>query len=186
MRNSGYLAFCCVEECSDLVWIFRIRFSQIDQVHHRFERIVHLMRNRSCHPAGGSDLFSFEEGGHRSLFARNVAEYLRCPYNRPGGVSYWRDAERYIEAFAALCETHSLIMVDALSCPNLCKDCLFLVTQFRRNEQKNGPAEDFFAGIAEDPSGCLIPTRDLSCEIFTQNGVIGRLNDGCYLTEPFG
>src|SRR6267378_7793868 len=143
------------------------------------------MRNRGCHPAGGSDLFSLEQGSLRTLFGRNVAQNLRCTDNRPRAVPYRRDAERYIKPFAALGETNGLVMVDALSCPNLCKDRLFLVMQFLRDESKDGRAQDLFAGIAEDPSRRLIPTRDLSCEIFTQNGVIGRLNDGCSFTETF-
>src|SRR5580765_1618399 len=67
MRNPGYFALCRAEECSDFFRIFRIRLSQIDQICHRFERIVDLMCDRGCHPARRGDLLSLEQGSLRSL-----------------------------------------------------------------------------------------------------------------------
>src|SRR3981081_4694677 len=58
--------------------------------------------------------------------------------------------------------------------------------QFLGDESKDGRAQDFFAGIAEDSRRRLIPTQDVSCEIFAQNRVIRRLNDGCHFPETFG
>ena len=80
-----------------------------------------------------------------------------------------------------------LIVIDALTAPYAREDAGLLVVSLSRNQNRDRFADSFFGGIAKQPLRALIPTHNDAVQIFADNGVIRRLDDGGQsLTGLFG
>ena len=68
-------------------------------------------------------------------------------------------------------------MVDALATPKLLHDPGQLVRAVFRDEDRDRPAHDLFGRVAVDPLRSFVPAGDDSVERFSDDRVVGRVDD---------
>src|SRR6185295_7119588 len=72
-----------------------------------------------------------------------------------------------------------LEMLDALSMSNTLENVRLLTYAVRWNELVDGLADPFGGAVTEQLFGAAVPTRDVAVEVFADDGVIGRIHNGC-------
>ena len=78
-------------------------------------------------------------------------------------------------------------MIDALTAPYALKNAGLLILAIGRNQNGDRLTHDLLSRIAKQPLRALIPTPNDAIQIFADNGVIRRLDDGGQsLTGLFG
>jgi hypothetical protein len=63
-------------------------------------------------------------------------------------------------------------MIEPLTAPDALENLDLLVMAVRRNQDRDGLADDFFRRIAEEPLCSPVPSRDDAVEVFAQDRVI--------------
>ena len=89
-----------------------------------------------------------------------------------------RDGQRYFHAPAVLALANGLIVLDALAALDARKICWLLVLALRRNEDGNRLADRLFGLVAEKLLRPVIPRCDDAVQVFADDGVVRKLDDG--------
>src|SRR5580704_4107916 len=89
----------------------------------------------------------------------------------------WRNAERNGKLAAVLALADGLVVIEAVAVPDAIEDLRFLVLQFRRNEDPDRFADDFFGRVTEQLLGGVVPADDDAVEILADDRVAGRFDD---------
>src|SRR5690606_14755530 len=70
-------------------------------------------------------------------------------------------------------------MVNAFALTYFSNNDIFFLLQFRRNQKSDMPAYGFLLGISKYFSSTEIPACDNSLKVFTNDGIIRRVYNGC-------
>src|ERR1700679_1962271 len=68
-------------------------------------------------------------------------------------------------------------MIGRLPSPYLLQDLVFFVVQFFRDKAQNWLAQHFIGRVAKHSACSFIPAADDSVQVFTDDGVVRRVND---------
>ena len=82
------------------------------------------------------------------------------------------------QSTAVLVPPNRLIVFDAFAAPDALKDTRLLIVALRRNEEGDRFADHLFSRVAKEPLRGLVPAGNEAVEVFTDDCVFGRLDDG--------
>ena len=89
-----------------------------------------------------------------------------------------RDGHGYGDGSSIFAETHGFEMLHALAAFEAIQDLRFFIEAIRRKKNGDRLADHLLGGVAEYPLGGLVPASDDAVQVFADNRVIGRSNDG--------
>src|SRR5262249_5043227 len=69
-------------------------------------------------------------------------------------------------------------MLETLPLTNTSEDSWLLIVALWRHQDSDRLSYDFVVLITENPFSALVPAHNNTVEVFTDNRIIGRLNDG--------
>jgi hypothetical protein len=74
--------------------------------------------------------------------------------------------------------TNGFEMLDALPGAQTAEDLAFLILELRRDDDGNRLSDGFVGGKSENAFCSGVPAGDDAVEVFGDDGVVGRLDDG--------
>src|SRR6202022_1467308 len=119
-----------------------------------------------------------KRGVYLALALRNVTSDLRRPDDLTLRVSDRRDGQRDINQASIFAPTNCFIMVNAFASSDLLKNKRLLVSTILWDQYRHGLPDNFRGLISEEPGCCVVPAADDAVEIFADNCVIRRVDDG--------
>ena len=108
----------------------------------------------------------------------DVARNFRSADDTSGLVFDGGNSERYVEERSIFALADGLVMFDRLSAPDPFENAQLFVVPARWNQSRDRFSNNFFGLVAEETFGPVIPARDYSVEVFADDRVGGRFNDG--------
>ena len=151
---------------------------------HRQE-VVEIVRHAAGEPAETLESLDLQHSGFKDPIVplqRHTCRNVACDGRGSDGyatiVFDRRDRQGNIEQRAVLVQSLGVMMLDLLtSCDRLERRHRF-GPSVGRDDQEDTLADRLFGCIAVHPLCALVPTRDGAVEIFGDNGIVGRTDDG--------
>ena len=113
----------------------------------------------------------------RELPLGDVSRDLRRADDLAVDVLHRRHGDRDVDQFAVLALPHGVEGRDPLSAPQAGDDAVLLFISIGAHQERDALADRLFRGVAEDPLGALVPTRDHSVEGLADDRVVGDFDD---------
>ena len=163
--------------------ICRVLARQVKQVHHRLERIIDLVRDRSREPPSGCEFLTASNRFFRLLFRRHIPRDRRRSHDSPTRVTQRRDRQKNRHTRPIFSKTLGRIRIDiAAFIENPSIAFSFLLT-LRGRESSAEQADSLLARVSEKMLGRAIPAGDCALRIGAENGVAGIFHNGGHLAD---
>ncbi len=123
---------------------------------------------------------------HQLLIAESVGDVasdLRGADDDAVRVEYRRNVDRQVDQPTVLASPDGFELLDPFPCSDARQDRWLLVRPILGNDRPHGFADHFFGGVAQKALCCGIPAFDDSGERLADDDVVGRLDDGCAMSE---
>ncbi len=108
----------------------------------------------------------------------DVARDLRGADDAAGGIENRRHGDGNGKRRAVFPLAHGLEVIDALSAPDARQHLIFFALAIRGNEQPDRLADNLVRRVLKHPLRRTIPRLDDAVQVFAQNRVVARLDDG--------
>ena len=113
-----------------------------------------------------------------ALPRRDVARDLRDADDRAGAIADRRDRHPHVDQRAVLAPSDGLERLDAPARADVRDRARLLVLAVVGDDHRDRAADRFARRIPEKPLGAAVPCRDDAVEIFRDDRVVARLDDG--------
>ena len=176
VRDAGELVLCEDEVLAGLV-ADRLLLHEIEDVGDGLEGVIDLMRDTRRHPAGECELIGLLEVLFGEFSLGDIPYYFGRANDLSGEITDRRDGEGDGDLSSVLAAPSGFVVVDAMAGADLVDDMKEIVFSTDAGEPGDGLADHLLGGVTEDALGSPVPTGDDSIEGFTDDGVIGGIND---------
>ena len=127
---------------------------------------------------GAIAFFAVAHGGLDPLALGDVARDLRCADNRAFTVSDGRHRHGHVEQRAVFAAADCVEVAHDLPSADTFEDAAFLFESLWRNQQGDGLTHRFLGSVTKQAFCAAIPTGDDAIDVFTDDCVIGRRDNG--------
>src|SRR5207249_11133256 len=113
----------------------------------------------------------------RVLPRRDIARDLRDTDDRPVGANR-RSGDRHVDPGPILVNAHRLEVLNTFTAPQPPNDSVLFSAAIRRDDHSIGFPDGLRGAVAIQAFGRLVPGGDRLLQIRTDDGIVGRLDDG--------